>query len=104
MQIFLRIHREELEHSYLPPEYQGMLVPEMAPASPWLSFPTGGPLLGVLECSNDIVFIGRSKVMETSIFIPTSICYNDRKGWPDIQTLPVRSAVCAENSEIETER
>ena len=28
---------------------------------------------------------------------------NDRKVWPDIQTLPDRTAVCAENLEIEAE-
>lgn len=58
---------------------------------------------GMLESSNDIVLIGGPKFMEMSIYIPISIYHENKKGWPDIQALPDRSAICAENLEIEME-
>ena len=60
-------------------------------------------MTGMLESSNDIVLIGGPKFMEMSIYIPISIYHENKKGWPDIQALPDRSAICAENLEIEME-
>src|SRR6266702_6361298 len=53
--------------------------------------------IGVLECSNDIVFIVRC------IAHPGRAMFNDdSKVWPDNKILPDRSSPGAENLEIET--
>jgi hypothetical protein len=106
VQIFPRIYGEGLGCSYLPKK--DVPVPEMAPASlsylskllaPYVK-PDNTYTIGVLECGNDIVFINGFNLPG----IDRSISNNDRKVWPDIQILPDRSSVCAENLEIETER
>ena len=54
--------------------------------------------IGVLQCSDDIVFIVRRNA-ELGIGI---VINNYREGWPDTEILPDRTSICAENPEIET--
>ena len=52
--------------------------------------------IGVLECSNDIVFILGGRTSQGIEIEKEGI------GWPYSQILPDRSSMCAENLELET--